>query len=52
MKVRKVYLKETNGVYRVTKTVDAGTEFSIGQVLEPKQVDRLTVDRKYTITIT
>ena len=61
MKTRKVYLKQVevddlSGLgdtvrYRVTKTVDAGTEFNIGQVLDGCEVDTLAKKVKYTVTV-
>jgi len=57
MKKRKIYfkqqwLKESDPrTYRVVKTVDAGTEFKMGDVLGVKEVDELNRSSRYTVTI-
>ena len=58
---RKLYLKQIQApertdinevAFKVTKTVDSGTAYEIGAILSATEVDRLSANNKYTVTIT
>ena len=58
MKVKKIYLKQVDSIenpgtvaYEITKTVDAGTKFVIGNEVNPQEVDQMSINKKYSVTI-